>query len=52
MVVGLEQGTNNLHMVQLIPMQSYHLEALLKPGMVYLSDAAHSDCPRKEYINR
>jgi len=40
MVICLERGANDLHIVQLILLPLRHLIASLKSRMVYLSDAS------------
>jgi len=49
-VICLEQGANDLHMVQLMPLPPHHLSlAPVKSRMVYLSDAGF---PRLYWKNR
>jgi len=50
--ICLEQGANDLHMVQLMPLLPHHLFASIKSRMAYLSSAAYPGCPGKRPLNR
>jgi len=47
MVICLEQGANDLHMVQLMPLPPHHLLLDKHPEWFYLSGAGLPVCPEK-----
>jgi len=51
-VICLEQGTDCLHMVQLMPLHPYHLLPYLNPDWFYLLVPAYPGCPGKEDVKR
>jgi len=50
MVICLERGANDLHMVQLVPLLPPSSLAPVKSRMVYLSGAAFPSCPGNKAI--
>ena len=49
MVIYLERGANDLHMVQLMPLPPHHLFIKIQIGLTFLLPA-YPGCPRKEAI--
>ena len=51
MVICLERGANDLHMVQLMPLPPPSSLAPVKSRLVYLLVPAYPGCPRKRPLN-
>ena len=51
MVICLEQGANDLHMVQLMPLPLHHLWLQQNPEWVILLVPAYPGCPGKRPLN-
>jgi len=52
MVICLERGANDLHMVQLMPLPPHHLLFLQNPEWFILLVQADPACPGKKAIKR
>ena len=54
MIICLEQGANDLHVVQLTPLPPYHLLLHYNPDWFNLSNvgSAYPGCPGKEAVKR
>ena len=50
MVICLERGANDLHMVQLMPLQPCHLLFQLNPEWFILLVPAYPGCPGKKAV--
>ena len=50
MVICLERGADDLHMVQLMPLPPHHLLLLQNPEWFILLVTAYPDCPEKKAI--
>jgi len=52
MIISMEQGANDLHVVQLMPLPPHHLCFIkIQTGVTFLVPA-YVGCPRKEAIKR
>ena len=52
MVICLEQGANDLHMVQLMPLPPHHLLLQQNPEWFILLEPAYPGCPGKKATKR
>ena len=50
MVICLERGANDLHMVQLMPLPPHHLLLQQNPELFTLLVPAYQDCPGKKAV--
>ena len=52
MVICMERGANDLHMVQLMPLPPHHLLLQQNPEWLILLVPAYPGCPRKKAVKR